>query len=331
MKKIAINGFGRIGRLVMRGLVNDNELQVVAINDLTDAKTLAHLFKYDSAHGKVAYEVSSRDGAIIIDGREIKILSERDPANLPWKEMGVELVVESTGLFRTRETAGKHITAGAKKVIISAPAKGAVDATIVPGVNDDTLQADHLVVSNASCTTNCLAPIMKVIVDNFGVENCFMTTIHSYTNDQCILDYPHSDLRRGRSAAVNIIPTTTGAAIATGKVIPELKGKINGMAVRVPTVDGSLVDVTINAKKAASVDEVNACIKKAAENELKGIIEYSDEPLVSSDIIGNPASSIFDSLSTMVDGKMFKLLSWYDNERGYSERVIDLARKMLNM
>lgn len=331
MKNIAINGFGRIGRLVFRTMLEKKELNVVALNDLTDIKTLAHLLKYDSVHGKLKYDVKTYENGIIIDGKKIRIFNERDPEKLPWKELNVDLVIESTGAFRKREQAAKHLKAGAKKVIISAPAKDKVDATIVMGVNEKDLKKEHVIVSNASCTTNCLAPIMKVIVNHFTVKNAFMTTIHSYTMDQRILDFPHADLRRARAAAVNIIPTTTGAAKATAMVIPSLQGIFNGMSIRVPTPDGSLVDVTIELDKETTAEEINNMMKEAAENNMKGILEYSEEPLVSTDIVGNPYSSIFDAMSTMVNGNTVKLLSWYDNEWGYSNRVTDLAEYMANM
>jgi glyceraldehyde 3-phosphate dehydrogenase len=304
--------------------------EVVAINDLTDAKTLAHLLKYDSVHGRYNHEIKSTENSIIIDGKEIRIYAQRDPENLPWKELNVDLVIESTGLFRTKDKAAKHIKAGAKKVIISAPAKDEVDATIVMGVNHNDLLPEHKIVSNASCTTNCLAPVVKVLNDNFGIESAIMTTVHSMTNDQKILDSPHSDLRRARTASVNMIPTTTGAAIATTKVIPELKGKLDGMAIRVPTPDGSLVDLTFSTKKEVSIAEINQVIREASEKELAGILEYSEDPLVSTDIVGNPHSSIFDAKSTMKIGKLYKILSWYDNEWGYSNRVVDLAVYMLS-
>jgi len=331
MKNIAINGFGRIGRLVFRILFEDKEFNIVAINDITDTKTLAHLLKYDSVHGIYKYDVKTNDNILIVNGKEIQILSEKQPENLPWKEMKVDTVLECTGIFRSKEGASKHLTAGAKKVIISAPAKDKVDATIVMGVNHETLKPEHKIVSNASCTTNCLAPVMKVITDKFEVKSAFMTTIHSYTGDQRILDFPHKDLRRARAAALNIIPTTTGAAAATGKVIPKLFGKIDGMAVRVPTPNGSLVDVTITLDRDTTKEEVNQFIKEASETYLKNILEYSEAPLVSTDIIGNPYSSIFDSKVTMVNGNLVKLLSWYDNEWGYSCRIVDLLKYMSNL
>ncbi len=328
MKNVAINGFGRIGRLVFRGLIKRDDINVCAINDITDLKTLVHLLKYDSVHGRLPFPVEMKDNSIVVNGKEIRITAERNPADLPWKELKIDVVVESTGIFRSREKAALHLEAGAKKVIISAPSKGDVDATIVLGVNGDQLKDEHVVISNASCTTNCLAPVMKVLNETFGVENAFMTTIHSYTNDQNVLDLPHSDLRRARAAAVNMIPTTTGAAIATSKVIPALKGKIDGMAVRVPTPDGSLVDVTAVLSKEATIEEVNAAMKAAAECEMKGILEYTEDPIVSSDIVGNSHSSIFDAKSTMANGNVVKVLSWYDNEWGYSSRVVDLIDKM---
>ncbi|MCD4818119.1 MAG: type I glyceraldehyde-3-phosphate dehydrogenase [Candidatus Cloacimonetes bacterium] len=328
---IAINGFGRIGRLVFRRMMEFENMKVVAINDITSPQTLAHLLKYDSAQGKFSQKIAVTDNELIVGDKKIKIFAERDPEKLPWKELNIDFVIECTGFFRSKKEAEKHITAGAKKVIISAPAKDKVDATIVLGVNDDTLQKEHKIISNASCTTNCLAPLMKIIVDEFGVESALMTTIHSYTSDQKLLDAPHSDLRRARAAALNIIPTTTGAASATGKVIPELLGKIDGMAVRVPTADGSLVDVSIVLKKETTVEELNLKVKEAAETKFKGILEYSEEPLVSTDIIGNPHSSIFDSKVTMVNGKFVKLLSWYDNEWGYSCRVVDLVNYIGNL
>jgi glyceraldehyde 3-phosphate dehydrogenase len=330
--KIAINGFGRIGRLVFKRAMQDADLEVVAINDLTDNKTLAHLLKYDSVHGRYPGAVSAKDDGIEVDGNFIKILSERDPASLPWGDHGVDVVIESTGVFRKKEQIMKHITAGAKKVVLTVPAKDTIDATIVLGVNDEDLKSEHQIVSNASCTTNCLAPVAKVLNDAFGIEHGLMTTIHSYTNDQQVLDLPHSDLRRARAAAMNIIPTTTGAAAAVGKVIPSLNGKLDGMALRVPTPDGSLVDLVATLRKDVTKEEVNAAMKKAADEHMKGILEYTEDPIVSSDIIGNPYSSVFDAKSTMViNGNTVKILSWYDNECGYSCRVVDLLKKMAAM
>ncbi|WP_217588602.1 type I glyceraldehyde-3-phosphate dehydrogenase [Lentibacillus saliphilus] len=327
--KVGINGFGRIGRIVYRLALENDELEVVAINDLTDANMLAHLLKYDSVHGVLDKDVHVDGTDIVVDGKKVKVMSEREPANLGWKELGVDIVIESTGRFTHRDDAQKHIDAGAKKVIISAPGKEE-DLTLVMGVNDDQYDPDkHHIVSNASCTTNCIAPLVKVIHDTFGIKRGMMTTIHSYTNDQQILDLPHKDYRRARAAAQNIIPTTTGAAKAVGKVLPELDGKLNGMAVRVPTPDGSLVDLVAELDKNATKEELNAALKKAAENELKGIAQYSEEPLVSSDIVGNPHSTVFDALSTMVmEDNLVKLVTWYDNELGYSARCIDLALLM---
>jgi len=319
MKNIAINGFGRIGRLVYRALCDDKDLNVVAINDLTDAKTLAHLLKYDSTHKQFKYDVTSSEDSIVVNGKKIKVIAERDPENL----------IESTGLFTSKEKAEKHLKAGAKKVIITAPAKGEVDSTIVLGVNTDVLKKEHSIVSNASCTTNCLAPIAKILHDNFGIVSGSMTTIHSYTNDQSVLDSPHKDLRRARSAAVNLVPTSTGAAKATGIVMPELKGKIDGIAVRTPTPNGSLVDLCLVLEKEATAEDINSAVKKAAGNEMKGIVEYTDEPLVLTDIVGNPSSAIFDSLLTMVTGKIAKVIAWYDNEWGYSVRIYDLLKHMI--
>ncbi|GAB2544632.1 type I glyceraldehyde-3-phosphate dehydrogenase [Gracilibacillus alcaliphilus] len=324
--KIGINGFGRIGRNVFRQALNNDEVEVVAVNDLTDANMLAHLLKYDSVHGKLAEEVSVNGNSLVVGGKEIKVLSERDPANLAWGDLGVEVAVESTGIFTKRDAAAKHLEAGAKKVIISAPATDE-DITVVMGVNEDKYDpANHHVISNASCTTNCLAPYAKVLNDKFGLKRGMMTTIHSYTNDQQILDLPHKDYRRARAASENIIPTTTGAAKAVSLVLPELEGKLNGMAMRVPTPDGSLVDLVAELDKDVTVEEVNGALKEAAEGHLKGILGYSDEPLVSVDYIGNTNSSTIDALSTMVmEGNMVKVVSWYDNEMGYSSRVVDLA------
>ncbi len=325
--KVGINGFGRIGRNVFRAALGNPEVEIVAVNDLTDAKTLAHLLKYDSIHGTLNAEVKAQDGNIVVNGKTIKVLAEREPANLPWSALGVEVVVESTGRFTDGDKAAAHLKAGAKKVIISAPAKGE-DITIVMGVNHDKYDAaKHNVISNASCTTNCLAPFAKVLHENFGIKRGLMTTVHSYTNDQQILDLPHSDLRRARAAAMSIIPTTTGAAKAVSLVLPELKGKLNGFAMRVPTPNVSITDLVVELDKAATAEEINAALKKAAEGDLKGIMDYSDEPLVSRDYNGNPHSSIVDGLSTMVvEGSMAKVVSWYDNEWGYSNRVVDLIR-----
>lgn len=327
--KVGINGFGRIGRNVLRAAkaIGANELDFVAVNDLTDTKTLAHLLKFDSVHGRYQGQVETDSEGLVVDGDRIKVLSERDPAALPWKQLGVDIVLESTGRFTDRDSVSKHLAAGAKKVVISAPAKNE-DITIVMGVNQDKYDAArHHVLSNASCTTNCLVPVVKVILDNFGFVNGFMTTVHSYTNDQSILDLPHKDLRRARAAAMSIIPTTTGAAKATSLVIPEVKGKIDGIALRVPTADVSLVDLTCTVKKSTSIEEVNAAFRKAASGALKGILEVSDEPLVSVDYIGNLNSSTVDSLSTnVIDGTLVHVSSWYDNEMGYSARCVDLIR-----
>ncbi|MFA5927731.1 MAG: type I glyceraldehyde-3-phosphate dehydrogenase [Candidatus Margulisiibacteriota bacterium] len=323
--KVAINGFGRIGRNVLRAAQGNKDIDIIAVNDLTDAKTLAYLLKYDSVHGKFKGTVVAKDDAIIVNGKEIKVLAQRDPGALPWKAMGVDIVIESTGFFLDKEGASKHIAAGAKKVIISAPAKNE-DLTIVLGVNEDKYDnSKHHVLSNASCTTNCLAPVAKVINDSFGIVKGLMTTVHSYTNDQKILDFPHKDLRRARAAALSIIPTTTGAAKAVALVIPELKGKIDGFAMRVPTPDVSVVDVVFELKKETTKEEVNAALKKAADTTMKGILEYVDEPLVSIDFVGSSYSSSVDAALTMVNGNMAKVVSWYDNEMGYSTRTVDLA------
>lgn len=327
--KVGINGFGRIGRLVFRGLVNNPDVEIVKINDLTDNKTLAHLLKYDTAHGKFAGTVDGfDDNSITVNGTRIHASAERNPENLGWGDLGVDIVVESTGVFRNREKAGMHLTAGAKKVIISAPAKGDVDATIVLGVNDNILTDDMKIISNASCTTNCLAPMAKVLDDSFGIVSGFITTIHAYTADQNIQDAPHSDLRRARAAAQNIVPTTTGAATAVGIVLPQLKGKLDGIAARVPTITGSLTDVTVVLGKSVTADEVNAAMKAAADGPMKGIMEYTTDPIVSSDIVGNSHSCIFDSGMTSSMGTLVKLVGWYDNEWGYASRVIDLVHRI---
>jgi glyceraldehyde 3-phosphate dehydrogenase len=327
--RVGINGFGRIGRQVLRAAKEQGvaDLDFVAVNDLTDTKTLAHLFKYDSVHGTFDGDVEAHDGRIVVDGDDIKILSEKDPGALPWKQLGVDIVLESTGRFTTAEAAGKHLSAGAKKVIISAPAKGE-DITIVMGINSDKYDSSkHNIISNASCTTNCLVPMVKVVRDNFGFRHGSMVTIHSYTNDQQILDLPHKDLRRARAAALSMIPTTTGAAKATSLVIPEVKGKIDGISVRVPTPDVSLTELTVEVERATSIEEVNTAFRSAAEGPLAGILAFSTEPLVSCDYIGNPHSCILDSLSTnVIDGTLVKLSGWYDNEWGYSSRCVDLLR-----
>ncbi|WP_026569481.1 MULTISPECIES: type I glyceraldehyde-3-phosphate dehydrogenase [Sediminibacillus] len=324
--KVGINGFGRIGRNVFRQALKNDEVEVVAVNDLTDANMLAHLLKYDSVHGILEEEVSVNGANLVVAGKEIIVKSERDPANLGWGDLGVEVVIESTGIFTNRDDAKKHLDAGAKKVVISAPAKNE-DLTLVMGVNEDKYDAaSHHVISNASCTTNSLAPAAKVLHEKFGIKRGLMTTVHSYTNDQQILDLPHKDYRRARAAAQNIIPTTTGAAKAVAKVLPELEGKLNGMAMRVPTPDGSIVDLVVELDKNVTADDVNAALREAAEGDLKGILEYSELPLVSSDIVGNTHSSIADGLSTMVlEDNMVKVVTWYDNEMGYSTRCVDLA------
>jgi glyceraldehyde 3-phosphate dehydrogenase len=327
--KVAVNGFGRIGRNFFRASHGQTDFEIVAINDITSPATLAHLLKFDSIFGKFNKEVEVKEDSIVIDGKEVKVFAQKDPAELPWQELGIDLVIEATGLFRKRNDAAKHLKAGAKKVIISAPATEP-DITIVLGVNDKEYDhATHHIISNASCTTNCVAPVTKVLHDHFKVTKGNMTTIHSYTNDQRILDLPHSDLRRARAAAMNIIPTTTGAAKAIGLVIPELKGKITGSAIRVPTPNASLVDLVVHLEKSTSFDELNRLFKEAAENELKGILEYSTDPLVSTDIIGNSHSSIVDSeFITIISEDMVKILAWYDNEWGYSCRLKDLILKI---
>lgn len=327
--KVGINGFGRIGRLVTRSILQNysDQIEIVAVNDLTDAATLAHLFKYDSVHGKYPGEVKAGENSLHVDGKEIVVKAERNPENLGWGDLGVKTVVECTGFFTKKEDAAKHMTAGAKKVVISAPAKGDVK-TVVTGVNDSEIDPSIDIYSNASCTTNCLAPMVKVLDDNFGVVKGFMTTIHAYTGDQGTVDGPHKDLRRARAAAVNMVPTTTGAAKAVGLVLPHLAGKLDGGAVRVPVPDGSLTDFTCEVKKETTLEEVQEAFKKAAAGEMKGILEFSDEPLVSTDIIGNPHSVIYDSGITKVDGKMVKVVGWYDNEYGYSERTAELVVKI---
>ena len=328
--KIAINGFGRIGRNVFRAAQGTKGFEIVAINDLTDPATLAHLLKYDSVHGQFAGDVKATGSEILVNGQAIRVCKERDPANLPWQALGVDIVIESTGLFTDRVNAQKHLDAGAKKVIISAPAKGE-DLTVVMGVNEAAYQpAVHHILSNASCTTNCLAPVAKVLLDQFGIVKGLMTTVHAFTNDQQILDLPHKDLRRARAASLSMIPTTTGAAKAVSLVLPQLKGKLDGLAVRVPTPNVSLVDLVVTTEKDTSVAEVNAALKKAANGPLEGILEFCELPLVSKDFNGNPASSIVDSLTTtVIGGNMVKVMAWYDNEWGYSNRVVDLVNYLI--
>jgi glyceraldehyde 3-phosphate dehydrogenase len=334
--KVAINGFGRIGRAVTRIIIQrKGDLELVAINDLTDAKSLAHLFKYDTVEGKWGGTVEAKDDSLVINGKNIKVLAVKNPAELPWKDMDVKIVCESTGIFTSAESPkggyADHLKAGASKVVLTVPAKDNIEATIVMGVNDKMLTKKISCVSNASCTTNCLAPLAKVLNDTFSIENGVMTTIHAYTNDQRVADQIHKDLRRARAAAVNIIPTSTGAARAIGKVIPELDGKLDGFAIRVPVPVGSVVDLVVNVKKDVTVADVNAAMKKAAEGPMKGVLVYCDEPIVSSDIINNPASSIFDSLLTIVKGRVVKVIGWYDNEWGYSHRTVDIMERLAKL
>jgi glyceraldehyde 3-phosphate dehydrogenase len=328
--KIGINGFGRIGRSVFRVLSGRDDIQVVAINDLFENEQLVYLLKYDTVMGVFEKEVSADADFMFVDGRKIAMTAERDPAKIPWGKLGVDIVIESTGVFTQKEQIQKHLDAGAKKVILTVPAKGDIDATIVMGVNDDTLRPEHRLVSNASCTTNCLAPVAKILDERFGLEEGFMTTVHAYTNDQRLADVPHKDLRRSRAATQNIIPTTTGAARTVGKVLPQLKGKLDGMAMRVPVPDGSIVDLVARLRERPDAAAVNAAVREAAEGALKAIVEYSEVPLVSSDIIGNPHSSVFDALSTQATGDGYvKVVAWYDNEWGYSNRVVDLIDRMV--
>lgn len=326
--KIGINGFGRIGRLVFKRMFAMGGFDVIAINDLADSKTFSHLLKYDSIHGKFPAEVKVSENGIMVGGKEIKVTSEKDPSVLGWDKLGVDIVIESTGVFTNKEKLGLHLKAGAKKVILTAPPKDDLDAIVVLGVNDNMLKPEMKIISNASCTTNCLAPMVKVLDDAFGIEKGFMTTVHSYTNDQVMLDQPHKDLRRARAGAINILPTTTGAARAVGKVLPHLKGKLDGFSLRVPTPDGSITDFVSVLKKEVTVEQVNEAMKKASEGELKGILEYCEDPIVSTDIVGNDHSCIFDSLSTMATGNLVKVIGWYDNEWGYSCRVVDLVNKI---
>lgn len=328
--KIAINGFGRIGRLSFRALLEKEGVEVVAINDLTDTTTLAHLLKHDSAHGKFKGEVTHDENTIIVNGHHVKVFKERDPGNLPWSDLAIDVVLESTGLFTEKDKAAAHLRAGARKVVISAPAKGGVK-TIVLGVNDAELTPEDAIVSNASCTTNCLAPMVKILDDAFGIESGLMTTVHAYTQDQHLHDAPHKDLRRARAAAINIVPTTTGAAKAVGEVLPHLKGKLTGIAYRVPVITGSITDFTVQLKTSVSKKQINEAVRKAAEGPLKGLVQYSEEPLVSTDIISNPHSCIFDADMTTVNGEssnLVKVVGWYDNESGYSNRIADLMEKI---
>ncbi|MBN1792866.1 type I glyceraldehyde-3-phosphate dehydrogenase [Candidatus Woesearchaeota archaeon] len=330
MVRVAINGFGRIGRMVFRAGFSDPAIEWVAINDLTDTKTLAHLLKYDSVHRRFPGEVGYNEHSLIVNGKEIKVLAERDPSKLPWKDLNVDVVVESTGFFTEHDKASLHLSAGAKKVLISAPAKGQ-DFTIVKGVNEhDYDKEKHNIISNASCTTNCLAPMVKVLNDNIGIIRGFMNTAHAYTSDQRMVDAPHKDLRRARSAAVSIVPTTTGAAKAVSEVIPELKGKLDGIALRVPVPDGSVVDFVCEVKRDTSKEEINSLFKSVAEHHLSKVLEYTDEPIVSADIVGNPYSCIFDSnITNVIDGRLVRVLGWYDNEWGYSNRMIDVIKMLV--
>ncbi|MFM1999511.1 MAG: type glyceraldehyde-3-phosphate dehydrogenase [Bacteroidota bacterium] len=327
MKKVAINGFGRIGRMCFRSLIQNPNIEIVAINDLTDVPTLAHLLKYDSVHGRFGHSVEAGDGALIVNGKSIKIFAQKDPSALPWGDLNVDVVIESTGIFTDKDGASKHITAGAKKVVISAPATGGVK-TIVLGVNDEMLTSEDTIISNASCTTNCLAPMAKVLNDKFGIEKGYITTVHAYTADQRLQDAPHKDLRRARAAALSMVPTSTGAAKAVGEVLPTLKGKLDGVAVRVPTPDGSLTDLVAVLSREVTKEEVNAAMKEAAETHMKGILEYCVDPIVSIDIVGNLHSCIFDAALTSTNGNLVKVMGWYDNEAGYSERVCDLVAKL---
>ena len=331
--RLGINGFGRIGRLCLRAILERKLFQfdVVGVNDLTDVHTLAHLFKYDTMHGRFDGEITVENGDLMINGDRFRVFSEPDPAKLPWGELDCDIVIESTGAFRSREKAALHLKGGAKKVIISAPAKDEVDATVVLGVNDDVLTGKEKIVSNASCTTNCLAPMVKVLDDHLGVERGFMTTVHAYTADQRLQDAPHRDLRRARAAAQNIVPTTTGAAKAVGLVLPHLKGYLDGFALRVPVADGSITDFVAYVKKSATAEEINELFREAAEGPMKHILEYNEDPIVSSDIIHNPHSCIFDAPSTMVQGNLVKVVGWYDNEWGYANRVVELADKLVTL
>ncbi len=329
--KVGINGFGRIGRLVFRRMVELGGFDVALINDITDARTLAHLLKYDSVHKKFNREISATEKAICVDGKEIRVLAEKDPSRLPWRELAVDVVIESTGKFTNKEKLQQHIAAGAKKVVLTAPPKDEIDAIVVLGVNDNMLKSEHKIVSNASCTTNCLAPMVKVLDDAFGINKGLMNTIHAYTNDQVMLDQPHKDLRRARAGAVSIIPTTTGAAKAVTKVLPHLKGRLDGFSLRVPTPDGSITDFVCELKQEATIEQINEAFRKAAAGSLKGYLEYCSDPIVSSDIVGNPSSCIFDALSTMSMGNFVRVVGWYDNEWGYSCRIVDLLNKIAKL
>jgi glyceraldehyde 3-phosphate dehydrogenase len=324
MKRVAINGFGRIGRMCFRSLIQQEGVEVVAINDLTDVPTLAHLLKYDSVHGRFAFPVEIHADGFVVNGKLVKVFAVKDPATLPWKDLNIDVIIESTGIFTDKEGASKHLAAGAKKVIISAPATGGVK-TIVLGVNEKEITENDHILSNASCTTNCLAPMAKVLHDKFGIEKGYITTVHAYTADQRLQDAPHKDLRRARAAALSMVPTSTGAAKAVGEVLPELKGKLDGVAVRVPTPDGSLTDLVAIMKRDVTKDEINAAMKEAAQTYMKGIIEYCEDPIVSIDIVGNQHSCIFDAALTSVNGNLVKVMGWYDNEAGYSQRVCDLV------
>lgn len=328
--KVAINGFGRIGRVFLRAAINRPAIDIVAINDLTDSHTLAHLLKYDSVHGRFNGTVTAEKDALIINGKRIRITASKDPAELPWKEMDIDIVLESTGFFLDKESANKHLKAGAKKVFLSAPPKDNDIKTIVLGVNDSILSKDDIIISNASCTTNCAAPMLKILL-NWGIEDAYISTVHSYTGDQRLHDAPHKDLRRARAAALNIVPTSTGAAKATSKIFPQLEGKIGGCGIRVPVPDGSLTDITCILERHAEADEINAAFKKAAGGELKNILEYTTDPIVSSDIVGNPHSCILDAEFTAVVGNMVKIIGWYDNESGYSNRLADVIEKWMNL
>lgn len=330
-KRVAINGFGRIGRLTFRNLMDNPDIDIVAINDLTDNATLAHLLKYDSAHGRLDADISHSEKTLTVNGDRFYAYSERNPADLPWAELKIDVVLECTGFFVTEEKAGLHIQAGAKRVVISAPAKSGNVQTIVLGVNENELNPENKIFSNASCTTNCLAPVMKTIVDNFGLIQGSMTTIHAYTSDQSIQDSPHKDLRRARAAAYNIVPTSTGAATAVGKVVPEVVGKLSAIAMRVPVITGSIIEVNCIVEKEVSASEINSIFKKQSEGRMKGVLEYTEDPIVSSDIVGNKHSSIFDSLMTQANGKMIKIVSWYDNEAGYSARLADLTHRVATL